>query len=89
MFILTLFLCQEIFDDAAEGDDSTGAVGFNCKSKNKGTNKKIALIQISTSNNSIFLFDILANPDLMELGRLKELIENEKILKVRLFGSRK
>ncbi|KAK3597223.1 hypothetical protein CHS0354_004975 [Potamilus streckersoni] len=49
---------------------------------NVGREGPITLVQIATCGGTVYIFDVIVNRDLVEKGRIKVILENEKILKV-------
>lgn len=56
-------------------------LGMDCEGVNLGVDGEVTLIQIVNSNGEIFLFDVLACPEIPQI--LKPVLESPSIVKVR------
>ena len=43
---------------------------------------KLTLVQISTMNGQVFIFDVQTNPALFTMGKLEQLLQSKDIVKV-------
>jgi hypothetical protein len=77
-------IIQKLFDDVLQGHDSEEAIGLDCEGVNLGDIRTgyLTLVQLSTWEGHVYLFDVLANPDLLTEGRLGDLLQSSLITKV-------
>uniref|UniRef100_A0A0K8TLD3 Putative exonuclease n=1 Tax=Tabanus bromius TaxID=304241 RepID=A0A0K8TLD3_TABBR len=57
-------------------------VSLDCEGINLGVKGQLTLIEIGTTRGEAFIFDILTCPELVTDGGLKNLLENENVIKV-------
>lgn len=57
-------------------------IAFDGEGVNLGPSGPITLLQFATTEENIFLFDLLSCPQLVEEGGLKDILESEDVLKV-------
>jgi exonuclease 3'-5' domain-containing protein 1 len=57
-------------------------VGFDGEGVNLGPKGQLTLVQISTFNGQVIIFDVQTTPAIMTQGGLKRLLESEHIIKV-------
>jgi len=57
-------------------------IGFDGEGVNLGPKGQLTLVQISTVNGQVIIFDVQTSPALMTQGGLKKLLESEQIIKV-------
>lgn len=60
-------------------------IAFDGEGVNLGPAGPITLLQFATTEEDIFLFDLLSCPQLIEEGGLKDILESDDIIKVCLF----
>ncbi|CAL1267152.1 unnamed protein product [Larinioides sclopetarius] len=57
-------------------------ISFDGEGVNLGPSGPMTLLQFATTEENVFIFDLLSCPQLMEDGGLKDLLESEEVLKV-------
>lgn len=57
-------------------------VAVDAEGVNLGPKGPMTLLQIATPEKQVYIFDLLSNPALLVEGKLKEILESEKLLKV-------
>ena len=70
--------CQIVEDLLRAGQP----IGFDGEGVNLGPKGQLTLVQISTFNGQVIIFDVQTSPALMTQGGLKKLLESEQIIKV-------
>jgi len=80
--ITDITLCQQIVKEILEKEE---AIGLDTEGVNLGFKKngRLTLVQVSTADGKIYIFDVLINPDLMTCdGGLRDLLQADNIIKV-------
>lgn len=62
--------------------NNQAVVSFSCKGVYSSAKAEITLMAIATASGQAFLFDVLTCPQIMTLGGLKALLENDRVVKV-------
>lgn len=57
-------------------------ISVDCEGINVGPKGQLTLIEIGTLRGEAFIFDVLTCPELVSAGGLKQLLEDERIVKV-------
>merc|ERR1719342_104781 len=70
--------CQIVEDLMRSGQP----VGFDGEGVNLGPKGQLTLVQISTFNGQVIIFDVQTTPGIMTQGGLKKLLESEHLIKV-------
>lgn len=61
-------------------------IAMDAEGVNLGKHGPLTLLQIGTIENKVYLFDIASNKDLFKEGRLGDLLQSEKTVKVNYFS---
>ncbi|CAF4885825.1 unnamed protein product [Pieris macdunnoughi] len=57
-------------------------VSFDCEGINLGLKGVLTLCQIATMNGEVYILDILACPNMVIEGKIKDLLESENVIKI-------
>lgn len=58
------------------------SVTVDAEGVNLGPKGPMTLLQVATPDRQVYLFDLLSNPALLQEGKLRELLESERLVKV-------
>lgn len=75
------FVCDAIMKSAPSHDEHV-VISFDSKGINLGVKGQLTLIEIGTVRGEAFIFDVQQCPQMMVDGGLKELLEDEHIIKI-------
>lgn len=78
----SLQIVADIMHPKRPSPDGKIVIGVDCEGINLGAKGKLTLLQISTVQGQVYLFDAFTSPDLIMRGGLKSLLESETVIKV-------
>lgn len=76
----SLFVTDAILKSGINGEQIV--VSLDCEGINLGVKGQITLIEVGTTRGEAFIFDVLTCPQIMTDGRLKMLLEDDRVIKV-------
>jgi exonuclease 3'-5' domain-containing protein 1 len=77
--------CREIVRELKKSD----VISVDAEGVNLGKEGPLTLLQIGTIDGQVYLFDVHMNPDIFRRGKLIEILQSDKILKVSLSNTMK
>lgn len=70
--------CREIVRELKKSD----VISVDAEGVNLGKEGPLTLLQIGTIDGHVYLFDVHINPDIFQRGKLIEILQSDKIVKV-------
>lgn len=74
--------CATVIDTILYNKRMQNIVSFDCEGINLGLKGVLTLCQIATLNGEVYILDIMACPNMIVEGKIKDLLESENVTKV-------
>jgi exonuclease 3'-5' domain-containing protein 1 len=77
----SLFVCDAIMKSSPSSDERV-VISFDCEGVNLGVKGQLTVIEIGTVRGEAFIFDLQQCPQMVIDGGLKELLEDDNVIKI-------
>lgn len=77
----SLFVCDAIMKSSPSSDERV-VISFDCEGVNLGVKGQLTVIEIGTVRGEAFIFDLQQCPQMVVDGGLKQLLEDENVIKI-------